>query len=97
MADSKKLRVEFFIVGLSDQPFEKEVSSVEEAKIVMDSIADFVNYAVEKDIMPDHCNCMDFQEYDEEMKEWCTWYDENGYDIEEHFDMLEEQEEVGRD
>ena len=94
--DEKKLKVAFTIVE-ADVTFEKEVSSVEEAKTVIDTIADFVNFSVEKGLMPDHCNCAELLEYDEERQEYMTWLDEDGNDIDEHFDMLEEQEEVGRD
>ena len=82
-------RIYFIILGAT--PYHKEVSSVEEAKIMIDAIADFVNEKVKEGVFPDHCSVAGLEEYDEEVKDWVTWYDENGLDFNEHF--REESEE----
>lgn len=79
----EKLRVYFNILGT--KPFYKSVSSVEEAKIVIDSIAEFINFKVDEGIFPDHCNVAGLEYFDEEENDWLTWYDEEGNDIDEHF------------
>lgn len=77
-----KMRMYFHILGT--EPYYKEVSSVKEAKIIIDTIADFVNAKVDEGVFPDHCSTAGLQEYDEEEKEWMDWYDENGLDFDEH-------------
>ena len=83
-----KLRVGFYIMGV--EPYYQDVKTSEEAKIVINSISNFVNFAVDTiDIMPDHCNFADLEEYDEELNEWCTWHNEYGYDINEIMNLEE--------
>lgn len=84
-----KMRIYYYILGT--KPYYKEVSSVEEAKIIIDAIADFVNAKVDEGVFPDHCSTAGLEEYDEEEKEWGTWYDENGLDFDEHFNMESEE------
>lgn len=79
----KKLRMYFII--LRTKPYYKEVKSPKEAKIMIDAIADFVNTKVNEGVFPDHCSTAGLEEYDEEEKEWLTWYDKNGLDFDEHF------------
>lgn len=88
-----KLRMYFYILGT--KPYYKEVSSVEEAKTKIDAIADFINSKVDEGVFPDHCNTAGLEEYDENKKEWVTWYDENGLDFDGHFitESIEESEE----
>lgn len=79
-----ELRVYFHILGT--EPYHQTVSSVEEAKLVIDSIASFINMKVDEGVFPDHCSTAGLEEYDEDDNEWCTWYDEDGCDFDEHFD-----------
>lgn len=80
-----KLRVCYIILGT--ETYYKEVSSPEEAKTIIDAIADFVNFKVDEGIFPEHCSVADLECYDEEDKEWVTWYDEDGFDLREHFEQ----------
>jgi hypothetical protein len=75
----KKLRLYYFILGT--EPYYREVSSVEEAKIIIDAIADFINKKVEENVFPDHCSTAGLEEYDEDDDEWYDWYDEDGCDF----------------
>lgn len=84
-----KMRMCFQILGT--KPYYREVSSVEEAKTMIDAIADFINAKVEEGVFPDHCSTAGLEEYDEEEKEWMTWYDENGLDVNEHFSTESEE------
>lgn len=85
----RKMRVYYYILGT--EPYYKEVSSVEEARTIVDAIADFVNAKVDEGVFPDHCSTAGLEEYDEEEKEWGTWYDENGLDFNEHFETETEE------
>lgn len=78
---NKKLRVAFYILGA--EPFYQSVETPEEANIAINSISNFVLFAVDIGFAPDHYNCADLEEYDEEDGEWYTWHDEDGYDIKE--------------
>lgn len=79
----EKLRVYYYILGT--KPYYKEVSSPEEAKLVIDSISSFVNAKVEEGIFPDHCSTAGLDVWDDEENDWLTWYDENGRNLDEHF------------
>lgn len=85
-----KLRIYYQV--LDEITYIKEVKSPEEAKSVIDGIADFVNQKIEKGIFPDHCSTAGLEEWDEEAQDWVTWYDENGYDLDEHFQILKGEE-----
>ncbi len=80
----KKLRIYYYIVGTN--PYYQEVSSIEEAKIVIDSIANFLNAKIDEGVFDDHCSTAGVEEYSEEDNEWQTWYDEDGLDFDEHFE-----------
>lgn len=49
-----KLRIYYYILGT--KPFHKEVASPEEAKAVIDGIADILNLKVDEGVFPDHCS-----------------------------------------
>ena len=83
----EKLRIYYNILGT--KVYTKEVSSPEEAKTVIDAIADYLNFAVDNCIFPDHCSAAGLEYWDEEEKDWMTWYDDNGNDLYEHFKMEE--------
>lgn len=78
-----KLRVYYYILGT--ETYYQTVSSVEEAKLVIDSISHFVNMKVNEGAFPDHCSIAGLEEYDEDDNEWYDWYDEDGRDFDEHF------------
>ena len=77
------LRVYYHILGT--ETYYQIVSSVEEAKLVIDSIAKFINMKVKEGAFPDHCSVAGLEEYDEDDNEWYDWYDEDGHDFKEHF------------
>jgi len=92
MADTEKnnntgLRVYFHILGT--EPWTKEVSSPEEAKSIIDAIANFVNFQVDNHVFPDHCSSAGLEMWDEDSEEWVEWEDEEGLDFEEHFAEIE--------
>lgn len=86
----EKLRLYYNILGT--EIYYKEVSSPEEAKNIIDAIADFLLFAVDNDIFPDHCSFAGLEYFDEEENDWYDWYDDDGYDFDEHFANLEEKQ-----
>ena len=79
----RTLRVYFHILGADT--YYQTVSSPEEAKVVIDSIARFVNFQVDHHVFPDHCSTAGLEVWDTEEGDWVTWYDEDGLDLDEHF------------
>ena len=80
-----KLRLYFTVLGY--KTFYKDVKSPEEAKLIIDGIADFVNFHIDDTgYIPDNCNTAGLEYFDEEENEWLTWYDEDGLDFNEHFE-----------
>lgn len=83
--DNKKLRVYYHILGT--ETYYQSVKTAEEAKLVIDSIANFVNMKVNEGVFPDHCSTAGLEEYDEDDGEWYDWYDDDGYDFDQHFEQ----------
>ena len=86
----EKLRVYYQILGT--ETYYKEVSSPEEAKTVIDAIASFVNAKVDEGVFPDHCSTAGLEVWDEDEQDWVTWYDEDGLDFDEHFEVEDDNE-----
>lgn len=86
----EKLRVWYSILGT--ETYYQEVKTPEEAKLVIDSIARFLNTKIEEGVFENHCSVAGLEEWDEENEEWYDWYDEEGFDFDEHFEVLEEGE-----
>lgn len=83
----EKLRIYYIILGT--ETYYKEVSSPEEAKIMIDAISDFVNTKVYEGVFPDHCSTAGLEYFDEEEQEWLGWYDDDRLDFNEHFEVNE--------
>ena len=86
----EKLRVWYLILGTD--LYYQEVKTLEEAKLVIDSIARFLNTKIAEGVFEDHCSAAGLQYYDAETDNWLDWYDEEGLDLDEHFEALEEGE-----
>ncbi len=85
-----KLRV-WHIPQVPMKAFYVDVSSIEEAWKILNILWDYDIFQYENKVKPDYCNVSGLQYYDEEEKEWLDWYDEDDYDITEHFRNLEEE------
>jgi hypothetical protein len=81
--ENNNLRIYYHILGT--ETYYQPVSSVEEAKLVIDSISQFVHMKVNEGVFPDHCSIAGLEEYDEDDNEWYDWYDEDGNDFDDHF------------
>lgn len=77
---NKKYRVCHFPM-VPGESFNVEVQSVEEAKKVMDILADYDLFLEEQRIRGDYSNVSVLEEYSEEEQEWISWMDdETGID-----------------
>ncbi|MCY7861089.1 hypothetical protein MOD67_13765 [Bacillus licheniformis] len=85
---SKKLRVSHF-PQVPCKPFTVEVSSLKEAKLLYDVFANYDQFQLENRIKPDYSNATVIEQYDEEEKEWISWYDEETGidDIRDYFEQ----------
>lgn len=92
---SKQLRISHF-PQLPCKEFIVEVNDLEEAKKIMDLLANYDLFQYENNIKPDYCNATVLEQYDEEEQEWISWYDEETGidDIDEYFAWLEDCEQA---
>ena len=67
-----------------------EVSSIEEAWLIMNILWEYDEFQFTNNIKPDYCNITGLEVFNEEEKDWEEWYDELGQDIKEHFENREE-------
>lgn len=70
--------------------FYVDVDSVEQAWKILNTLWNYDLFQYKNNVKPDYCNMSGFEYYDEEEKDWCEWYDDDGYDIKAHFENLEE-------
>lgn len=80
-----KLRVCHF-PQIPCKPFTVTVESPQEAKKIMDILADYDHFQFDNNIKPDYCNMSVFECWDEEEQDWLEWNDE-----ETGLEMLEEE------
>lgn len=64
-----------------------EVRSLEEAWKMLNLIWDYDSFQYDNNIKGDYVSTSGLEYFDEENNEWREWYDEDGYDISEHFFM----------
>lgn len=65
--------------------FDVPVKSIEEAKLILDTLAEYDLFQLENNIKPDFCNAGGLNVFED--GEWCTWYHpETGQDIDEYFE-----------
>jgi len=85
----KKLRVCHF-PQIPCEPFIIKVSSLEEAKLLFDVLANYDSFQYSHKIKPDYANMTVLEEFDEEEKEWVSWIDEETGidDIHEYFGRM---------
>ena len=64
------------------RPFRVPVKTVDEAILLLDTLADYDLFQYNNNVKPDYCNAGGLEILDED-GDWCEWYDEDGYDIDE--------------
>lgn len=68
-----------------------EVSSIEEAWLIMNILWEYDEFQFNNNVKPDYCNITGLEVFNEKEKDWEEWYDELGQDIKEHFESMEEE------
>lgn len=67
-----------------------EVSSIEEAWLIMNILWEYDDFQFNNNVKPDYCNMTVLEVFNEEEKDWEEWYDELGLNIKEHYESMEE-------
>lgn len=70
--------------------FYVDVRNEQEAWLVLNTLWDYDLFQYYNRVKGDYANASGFEYFDEEENDWCEWYDEEGLDIREHFESLEE-------
>ena len=72
--------------------FRVEVKDLEQAKLLLDTLANYDIFQFENKVKPDYCNAQGLSVWDELAQEWTDWEDEETgiSDIDEYFEMLAE-------
>lgn len=84
-----KLRV-WHIPQIPTKAFHVNVSSVDEAWKIIKTLWDYDLFQFENNVKPDYCNISGLEYFNEEEKDWLEWEDEDGRNIKEHFQNLED-------
>ncbi len=81
--EKEKLRI-WWIPQVPMKAFRVEVETPQEAKKLLEILANYDIFQFENKIKPDYSNVGGLESYDQESKEWSDWYDEKtGKDIDE--------------
>jgi len=75
------------------KPFEVPVNTLEEAKIILNVLADYDIFQYENNIKPDYCNVQGLEVYEQNFDgdgndDWVDWCDEDGNDISHHIEAI---------
>lgn len=73
-----KLRV-WHIPQVPMKPFYVNVKSLREAKLILDTLADYDKFQFENNVKPDYSNAAGLEVYEND--EWCEWEDAEGRNI----------------
>lgn len=84
-----KLRV-WHIPQVPMKPFHVEVETIEEAWKIMNTLWDYDIFQCENKVKPDYFNATGLEYFDEEENDWLEWYNDDGYNIKEHFENIED-------
>ena len=78
----------WWIPQVPGKPFEVPVSSVDEARKLLDVLADYDAFQFKNNIKPDYCNAGGLVVYEiehvdgmEHRRDWVDWLDEDGNDV----------------
>lgn len=63
------------------KPFERIVSDAREAKVILETLADYDAFQLENNIKPDYSNAGGLMVMED--GEWTDWHDKNGNDIDD--------------
>jgi hypothetical protein len=76
------LRV-WWIPQVPMQAFRVPVKNVDEAILILNTLADYDLFQFNNNIKPDYCNEGGLERFEEKDNDWFEYYDEEGRDIDE--------------
>lgn len=77
----KQLRV-WWIPQLPMNPFYIEVKTLEEANLLVETLAAYDAFQFDNNIKPDYSNVGGLQVFED--GEWIDWYDEDGFEFDDY-------------
>lgn len=86
-----KLRV-WHIPQVPMKAFRVEVSNIDEAWKILNTLWDYDLFQYKNRVKPDYCNASGLEYFDEEENTWYEWYDDDGYDIKRHFENMKDND-----
>lgn len=72
--------------------FYVDVKNIEEAWLILNTLWNYDLFQYENRIKGDYANTSGLEYFDEEEQEWYEWEDDDGFDIKEHFENMQEKE-----
>lgn len=95
--ETRKLKV-WWIPQVPMKAFNVKVSNLKEARLLLDTLANYDQFQLDNKIKPDYCNMgglsvwIDDLEPDEDGSRWTDWYDEEtGLEFDEFCEMILEK------
>lgn len=86
---NNELRV-WWVPQVPGSAFYVPVTSLEQAKLVMDVLARYDLFQYQQNIKPDYVNAGGLEEYDVERGGWVTWYSADGDDFDEWLELQDD-------
>lgn len=77
---TQQLRV-WWIPQIPGKPFHVSVKDPKEAQLILRTLGQYDQFQLEHNIKPDYSNAGGLDVFED--GEWCEWYDEMGYSIDE--------------
>jgi len=74
------------------KPFYVEVGDLQQAKKIIDVLANYDLFQFDNRIKPDYCNMTVLEQWDEDEQEWLSWCDEETGidDVDDYFEHIKE-------
>lgn len=77
-----KLRV-WWIPQVPMTSFRVNVENLREAKLLLDTLAQYDLFQLKHNVKPDYCNAGGLEVWDVDSQEWLEWEDVEGYNIDD--------------
>lgn len=78
MKTNTRLRV-WWIPQVPMNPFYQEVRNLDEAKLLLETLAKYDTFQLENNVKPDYCNSGGLESFED--GEWSEWYNDDRKDI----------------
>lgn len=91
---SEKLRIYHYPQLGSGCIFYQDVKCIKEAWKILNLLWDYDLFQYNNQLKPDYSSASGLEWYDNEFNEWVEWNDQDGYEIREHFEALNDKRKV---